>query len=481
VSTKDRAAWRAKLGHPVIDSDGHTVELAPAWLEAVEKHAGARVRERLQAAIRQMLYSWYELTSEQRLRSRALRFAWWATPARNTLDRATATLPRLLHERMDDLGIDFSVLYPSLGLLLFFLEDEELRRAACRGLNAYHAELYAPYADRMTPAAAIPMHTPGEALDELRFAVRERGMKVVMLAGNVRRVIPEAQELGEAAARFGTWIDTLGLDSAHDYDPVWRACAELGVSPTFHSSGAGWQPRASISSYVYNHIGQFATGGEATCRSLFLGGVTHRFPQLRFAFLEGGAAWGCALYADLLGHWEKRNRTAIADLDPARLDQKLLLELFERYPEPAYRGKLDQVIGSFGLHLTPEPPEMLDEFRHCSIERADDLRERFAERFYFGCEADDPLNAWAFDERTNPLGARLRAIFSSDIGHWDVPDMRHVLAEAYELVERGLLSVRDFRDFTFTFPVELWTANNPDFFRGTAVEDDVRREQAEHG
>ena len=37
----------------------------------------------------------------------------WVIPARNTRDRATALLPRLLYERLDEFGIDFTVLYPS--------------------------------------------------------------------------------------------------------------------------------------------------------------------------------------------------------------------------------------------------------------------------------------------------------------------------------------------------------------------------------
>ena len=95
-------------------------------------------------------------------------------------------------------------------------------------------------------------------------------------------------------------------------------------------------------------------------------------------------------------------------------------------------------------------------------------------RFFFGCEADDPLNSWAFDARRNPLGARLGAIFSSDIGHWDVPDMARVLAEAWELVEHGLISPEDFRAFVFDHPLELWTAANPAFFDGTRVEKPAR-------
>jgi hypothetical protein len=70
----------------------------------------------------------------------------------------------------------------------------------------------------------------------------------------------------------------------------------------------------------------------------------------------------------------------------------------------------------------------------------------------------------------NPFGAKLRAMFSSDLGHWDVPDMSEVLAEAYELVEEGLVSPEDFRDFVFTNPVRFYTSANPDFFRGTRCE-----------
>jgi hypothetical protein len=66
-------------------------------------------------------------------------------------------------------------------------------------------------------------------------------------------------------------------------------------------------------------------------------------------------------------------------------------------------------------------------------------------------------------------------MFSSDIGHWDVPDMSEVLEEAYELVERGLLDADDFEEFTFTNPVLLHAGMNPEFFKGTVVESDVNR------
>ncbi|MBV8056252.1 MAG: amidohydrolase, partial [Deltaproteobacteria bacterium] len=96
-------------------------------------------------------------------------------------------------------------------------------------------------------------------------------------------------------------------------------------------------------------------------------------------------------------------------------------------------------------------------------------------QFYFGCEADDPTNAWAFNRKANPFGARLGAVFGSDIGHFDVPDMTQVLPEAYELVEDGLISEDDFRDFVFTNPIKLWAGSNKNFFKGTAVESEVAK------
>ena len=69
-----------------------------------------------------------------------------------------------------------------------------------------------------------------------------------------------------------------------------------------------------------------------------------------------------------------------------------------------------------------------------------------------------------------PACIRLNAIFSSDIGHFDVPDMTGVLPEAYEMVEDELVTPADFRDFTFTNVVRLFGTANPRFFEGTGVE-----------
>ena len=450
------AAARERLDHPVIDADGHLIEHSAA-LEAFLKEEG------IAGGFADIGVAFAPPSAPgERLRLRALQGPWWALPAANTLDLASALLPSLLHSRLDELGIDYAVVYPSIGTTFPHLPRDEQRRAACRALNRYLAEAFAGLEARMTPAAAIPMHTPDEALEELDYAVGTLGLKAVMLGSYARRQIE-----GEVPAGVdGTWLDTFGIDSLYDYDPVWARCLELGVSPASHSTGMGWGSRRSVSNYMYNHIGQFAAAAEALLKSLFFGGVTHRFPGLRFAFLEGGSMWATGVYADLVSRWEKRNLESIRRYDPARIDRGELARLFERHAGTLARfGPATLAAGDL--------KEPLDDFAACGIERPEDIRERFVPNFYFGAEADDPLTAVAFDRSLNPFGARLNAMFSSDVGHWDVPDMGQVLVEACEHLDEGRLDPAEFRDFSFGNAARFYAESNPRFFAGTSVETQV--------
>ena len=78
--------------------------------------------------------------------------------------------------------------------------------------------------------------------------------------------------------------------------------------------------------------------------------------------------------------------------------------------------------------------------------------------------------AWAFNRKINPFGTAIRAMFGSDVGHWDVIDVGDVVVEAQELVDDGLITAQDFKEFMFWNPVELHAGVNPDFFKGTRVE-----------
>src|SRR5436190_730155 len=388
------AQIRSRVDHPVIDGDGHWVEFDPVFAERMRKVGGDKAADGFLAAMATTQDA-LSMSVEERRRRRIGQPGFWSRQAENTLDRATAMLPRLLYERLPEVG---------------------------------------------------------------------------MFGSGMSRRVPAAAGADPETAKHAVWYDVLAIDSDYNYDPVWAKCRELKIAPTFHSSSSNQGLRLSPTNFVYNHIGHFAAAGHATAKAIFLGGVTRRFPELRFAFLEGGVGWASQLFGDLIEHWERRSATALERMHPDKLDRAKLMSLVEKYGYDDIAAALRERGG------LPDPEqayltggvENVDDFSACQITRKEDWVDLYAKPYYFGCEADDRMNATAFG-RSNPFGSKLNAIFSSDIGHFDVIDMRHPLPEAYELVEDGHITADNFRDFTFTNAVRLWGTQNARFFEGTRV------------
>ena len=167
---------------------------------------------------------------------------------------------------------------------------------------------------------------------------------MINIAGGVKRPIKAIARKYPAdqypeIARHASYVDFYGIDSEYDYDPFWAKVVELGVPVTTHYGSQGWTGRQSTSNYMFNHIGHFADGSQAFAKALFFGGVTRRFPNLRVALLEGGADWGSHVYTHLVDRWEKRNRKAVQNYNPAHADLALLQDLFSRYGADFIRGR----------------------------------------------------------------------------------------------------------------------------------------------
>src|SRR5258705_7658080 len=164
----------AGLKHPVIDGDGHWLEPVPVFLEYLREVSGAQSVDRMRA-LWQRTHVWYHSTWSQRQHDRTRRSNWWGVTSK-TLDKATALLPALLNERLPELGIDFALIYPSLGLAFNGVAQDDLRRAAARAYNKMTVDMFAPYAARFAPVAIIPMHTPEESDRGTRIRRRHAGL-----------------------------------------------------------------------------------------------------------------------------------------------------------------------------------------------------------------------------------------------------------------------------------------------------------------
>jgi hypothetical protein len=160
MSSKEKTKSQAihdRLGHQVIDSDGHWREFEPIALEYLKDTAGAGAVERWTSRLRALDEGDFaRMTPQERLDRRASQPAWWGLPVKNTIDLATSFIPRLMHDRLEEMGLDFAILYPThCQLFAPYIGDEELRRAGCHAFNQFAIDTWAEFADRVTPIGAI--------------------------------------------------------------------------------------------------------------------------------------------------------------------------------------------------------------------------------------------------------------------------------------------------------------------------------------
>jgi predicted TIM-barrel fold metal-dependent hydrolase len=154
--------------------------------------------------------------------------AFWGRQSTNTLDRATAMMPRLLYDRLDELGLDYCVIYPTAGLSIPRIADDATRRAVIRGFNIVTFDFFKGLEDRLTPVAVIPVHTPDEAIEELEFVVKQLGAKVCMFGSGVRRVHQQAKGVDPDVARLSRASTSSGSTASTTTIPLWRKCRSSG-------------------------------------------------------------------------------------------------------------------------------------------------------------------------------------------------------------------------------------------------------------
>jgi predicted TIM-barrel fold metal-dependent hydrolase len=177
--------------------------------------------------------------------------------------------PKEWGEFLLDVGIEASVLYPSNGLSVGLISSPGWAIAATTAYNDWlHAE-YTSTNPALHGMALLPLQDPQAAVDELRRAVEDLGMKGAMLPGNgighplgskaYWPVYAEAERLGCALAVHGGSAHGLGLDN-------------MGVRPGGHALAHPLGVLISLTNMVFN-------------------GVFDHFPGLRVGYLEGGVAW----------------------------------------------------------------------------------------------------------------------------------------------------------------------------------------------
>ena len=406
--------------------------------------------------------------------SRVARGPWGNGGMELAVDRATAMLPRLLHERLDELGIDVSVIYPSFGLLFGHFDDERDRRGACRALNRFNAGVFAEFADRLLPVAEIPMHTPDEAVDELEHAAVARlpgrgdgGLRAAPGRGGGRR-----RSRGSRSTRCGP------TPSASTARTTTTRCGRSAAS-------SASRPRSTRRPWA----GRTGRRSRATCTttSACSARATTRWPS-RCSSAASPAASPTSTSGSSRAGSRGRRRSTPTSSGTGR--SAAATRHAPPRPRPTSTGTSSPTsspaTAATGRSMAPKPttlpragPRAARRVRgRAASSDAEDIRDLFAAPFFFGCEADDPMTVTAFNTKANPFGARFNAMFGSDISHWDVPVWPTCSARCTRWSSTSSFTDADLRDFVFTNPRASTRAATRDFFAGTVVEARGRRRAA---
>lgn len=200
--------------------------------------------------------------------------------------RPGMTDPKARIEDMDLEGIDQTVMFPGGAGEEWAGLDRDFAIVLCRTLNDARAEFLRHNPQRLKSVAKLPMIDPEAAAAELRRCVTEHKMVGMVTPQHVREK---------------------NLDDP-SFDIVWKTAQELNATVCVHGGGQAidqvplgvdrWKTRLEVHAFTHP-VGQMAA-----VMAFTVGGVLHRHPKLRVAFLEAGTGW-LPFWLDRIDeHWE---------------------------------------------------------------------------------------------------------------------------------------------------------------------------------
>ena len=271
----------------VIDCDSHIMEPADLWqnyLEPKFKDRAIRIEEedgieRLiigeQVVLRAVLAGLGGANLDRgQLFSKPTKYIDGCPPA--------SYEPHARAAMLDEWGVDKGVLFPTIGILPFPTDDNELANAYCRAYNNWQMEFFQTIPNRVIPIATINWHDVDEAAKELGRCIK---------AGFGGLFVPPET------------VDDYPPGNVR-FDPIWSQCEEAGIPGCFHVivrfSGAAipfaaWHRSKQSGGPVFT-FGMGATGQLIPAMaSMVVTGVFDRWPKLKIVSVEAGCGYAAYL------------------------------------------------------------------------------------------------------------------------------------------------------------------------------------------
>jgi len=257
----------------VVDADGHVVEPRRAW---------AGVPEPYRPRIERDAHG-YEHVVVDDTEILAVPLGTLATPGARFSDTGSFLAleeawpggadPTARLADMDTEGIDRAVLFPSVGLYFWALDDPAAAVPIARAYNDWLASYCAADPGRLFGAAMVPVQDPDAAVAELRRARTELGFVAAFVRPNPCR----GRSLCDRA-----------------YEPLWEAAEETGTAVAVHEGSSVIVPTLGADrpfNPLVLHAVSHAFESMLACAQLIAFGVLERHPGMRVVFLESGGGW----------------------------------------------------------------------------------------------------------------------------------------------------------------------------------------------
>ncbi len=207
--------------------------------------------------------------------------------------------PRL--ELMDELGLDYAMMYPTLASLV----EERFRDApdechiVIHALNEWMLEHWTfNYEGRIFPTPIVTLPIVDKAIEELEWCA-ERGARAVL----IRPAAPPGLRGPRSFA-------------LPEFDPFWERMVELDVLVAMHASDSGykrftdeWEGVSGEMTAFRQSLFQMAISHNRPIQDAVTSWVAHgaltRHPKLKVAIVENGSSWVRPLLAHLEDVYER--------------------------------------------------------------------------------------------------------------------------------------------------------------------------------
>jgi len=206
--------------------------------------------------------------------------------------------PRI--ELMDELGVDRTLMFPTLASLLEqrMKDQPDVISVVVRALNEWMYETWSfNYENRIFATPILNFGILDKALEDLEW----------MIERNVRCILVRP---GPVAGFRDTRSPALP-----EFDPIWARIEEQGILVGMHASDSGyneianwWEGDAEFQPFKPNPFRAMTQGKRPICdtmASLVCHGLLTRFPNLKIAAVENGANWVKGFLYDLNDVYKK--------------------------------------------------------------------------------------------------------------------------------------------------------------------------------